>query len=694
MFTFRGLCGLLRRIFTRPRTNAAKALYAQSLLDIHSLSSCRTADRGADVATIAIIDTAGSEPDQADTATAVQTPEAKNANNLRPRLDSSNLTTPSLLKSRNPRSFVRAPGVLLKYGRDLTSLAEEGHFDGLCNRHSEADRLERVLQRMEKRNCVLTGEAGCGKTALVELLARRIAHDEVTLALRDARIFEIRLSKMVAGTKYRGEFEQRIEEMLRAAEVADNVVLFIDEMHCLWGAGRADGAPMDAANMFKPALARGGLRVIGATTSEEYHRYIARDKALARRFQELKVMPPNSELLFHMVRSQANRLAAHHNVALSDDVVRQSIALTNRFVASRTQPDKARDILDDTCVAVATTGGRVITKPDLLGVLSEKTGLSIARLTDHQRLRLRELPEELKRHVIGQEHAVETVASTLIQRRQDLGPEHRNLGSFLFAGSTGVGKTELARAVADVFFESRSNLLHLDMAEYTLPTTVHKLLGAPAGYVGCDREGILTGWLQSHETGVILFDEIEKAGEEVWSLLLGLLDEGRIRSGSGQSFDTRQYVIVLTTNAVTPEDMEGGSLGFTGGGDNPAPTDLLAGQFPREFLGRLDEVILFNPLSHHALRSIAELRISEAVDRLARSGVRVRYAMDQLVAYVLQGQENNGGGARAVAATIERKVVQPISAAVLMCDDERPLDVELDDRFFAGKPPRGTRRAQ
>lgn len=572
---------------------------------------------------------------------------------------------------------------ILQYGRDLTTLAAEGRFDGLCDRPREINRLEKILQRMQKRNCVLTGEAGAGKTALVELLSRRIARGEVAPPLMGLRVHEIRMGELVAGTKYRGQFEERVKGLLDTVERSEHTILFIDETHLLWGAGRAEGAPMDAANMFKPVLARGKVRVIGATTIEEYDRHIAQDPALARRFQEIRLDPADPELVFQMVRAQADQLAEYHHVLISDQTIRHAVELTDRHLAARSQPDKARDLLDDTCVTVSSRGASEICDTDLLEVLSEKTRLPITQLTEKDREQLRELPAKLKERIIGQDHAVKTVSARITQRRQGFNPGHRNLGAFLFAGSTGVGKTELARAIAEVFFQDTKALLHLDMAEYCLPTAIHKLLGAPAGYVGSEKEGMLPKWLRSRGSGVILFDEIEKAHEDVWFLLLSLLDEGRIHSGRGEPFDTRQCVVILTTNVLTSDDLQAGTLGFTMSKAKPDPVELLARHFPREFLARLDEAILFNAFSRQDMRTIAALRIAEAIGALRGRGLRIVCNEIELVDYVVARLENTGTGARGIAALVEKEVIHPISAALLNRSESKGIRIKLNGGFSA-----------
>jgi ATP-dependent Clp protease ATP-binding subunit ClpA len=571
--------------------------------------------------------------------------------------------------------------VLDRYGRELTSLAVKGAFDDLCDRSAEVDRLVDVLLKKQKGNGVLTGPAGVGKTALVELLARCIVRRGVPAVLQAARVFEISMGKLLAGTIYRGQFEQRLQDVVDAIMGIKGAILFIDEMHLIWGAGRAEGAPMDAANMLKPFLARGDIHLIGATTVEEYHQYIARDAALARRFEEIRLNEPDAALVRDMVARQATALSKHHRVAISDEVVAEAIALTDRYLPNRWQPDKSIDLLDASAVRVVRTGGQRLGRDDLLETLARQTGRPVAALADSDRAGLRDLAGNLKSQIIGQDDAIDKVVRTLIFRRQDLGSVERNLGTFLFAGESGVGKTELARSIARQFFGDDKALLHLDLAEYNEAGSVNRLIGSPPGFVGSEREGILVGWLHARPSGVILFDEIEKAHPDIHELLLGLLDNGRIRSARGEHLDTRQCVIVVTTNALTAEMMDRSPLGFTQAADRPHPVDILSKHFPVEFLNRFDELILFNPLGPKELRQILRLRLGEALARVTGKGICLEYdeakLLDELLAE-LAGQKSN---ARGVARLLERRVMQPLSMVLLDRGQAEPSTVSLDELF-------------
>ncbi|MBN2535769.1 MAG: ATP-dependent Clp protease ATP-binding subunit [Spirochaetales bacterium] len=572
---------------------------------------------------------------------------------------------------------------LLKYGRDLNGLASEGEFDSLCDRPEEIDRLLEVLLRKQKANPALTGPAGVGKTALVELLARYLVRDEnIPGPLKGTKVYEVSMGKLVAGTKYRGDFEERMTEVMDAIQDCAPAILFIDEMHLIWGAGRAEGIITDAANLLKPFLSRGTIRVIGATTVEEFHRYITQDAALARRFQEIRLDEPDEELTYRMVIAQAGALKTHHQVEIAENVIREAIRLTDRHLPAKFQPDKSVDLLDSTCVNVVREGKNTISIDDILNTLSRQTGRPISSLTGDIRNELRNLESELRKRVIGQDEAIEKVCGTLIHRRLDFGPEEKNLGSFLFAGQSGIGKTELARAVSAVFFGKRNSLLLLDLAEYNQAGSVNKLIGSPAGYIGSEKEGVLTDWLHTTGSGVILFDEIEKAHPDVHKLLLGLLDNGRITSSRGERLDCRQCVIILTTNALRIEDLKKKSVGFEQKETKPDVTDLLLDHFPMEFLARLDELILFHSLDDTHMKQIILLRLEEALARLKKRDIFLSYDNGNISDYLLAFLKKNRTGARGVERLIEKKILQPISHALLYHGGDGKVTVVLGDDFY------------
>lgn len=571
-------------------------------------------------------------------------------------------------------------GPLLEFGRDLTEEAATGAFDDLCDRPAQMKALFTILLRKEKRNPVLTGHAGVGKTALVELLARKLVNREVPPRLIGTRVFEISMGKLVAGTKYRGEFEGRFHAVMKALEEAEPAILFIDEFHLVWGAGRAEGAPLDAANMLKPMLDRGRLSVIGATTSEEYHRYIARDPALERRFDELPLEEPSGELLVAMVRKKAAGISQHHKVKIPEPLVLRAIELTDLHLPNLHQPDKSVSLLDRAAAGAVAREEvlQELTEADLLKALEEQTGRPLTKPNDEQRASLLTLGQKLRERIIGQDEAIEKVAATLIFRLQRLGEENRNLASFLFVGSTGVGKTELAKSLAIALFGGLDHLLLLNMEQYQGYDAIQRLLGS-SGFHATSEDGVLASWLYARGTGVIVFDEIEKASAQVRNLLLGMLDRGRIRDARGDELDTRQCVIVLTSNALRPGAK--GSLGLVK--DRKDIVAMLADDFPRELLGRLDEIILFRDLEDAHLREILRKQLREGLERFGREGVAVRYDENQLLEHLLRGlQEAKSTGARGIKRLLERALEQPLAMALAGYSGPKPVTVVLGNEFY------------
>lgn len=574
--------------------------------------------------------------------------------------------------------------ILSRYGRELTVLAKQKNFDDLEDRPVEIDHLMTILARKYKGNCIITGPAGVGKTALVELLARRITQDQCDVFLKNTKIWEIAMSKVLAGTRYRGDFEERLHEILQRLSAIKPAILFLDEFHLIWGAGRAEGVVMDASNILKPFLVRKEIPVIGATTTEEYYKYIAQDQALARRFDELCLQEPSPELVQRMVQRQAQSLSQYHQIKIETLAIDQAIALTNRHVPHRWQPDKAVDLLDNACVLAKRNQHSDLEPYDLLETLSRQTGRSIGQLTGEDCQLLQNLAKNMKNKIIGQDHAIEKVVSTLIYRFQELGTPERPLGTFLFVGDTGVGKTELARVLTKSYFHSLHNLLHIDLAEYSQPGSLHRLIGTPVGFIDSDQPGILISWLHQHSTGVILFDEIEKAHLEVQQLLLGLLDNGRVQSSRGEKMEVRPYVIILTTNAVTHRQLQRSKPGFGVAKSEIPAMELLNDHFPREFLGRMDEIILFYSLGKEELIRILDLRLQEALERLEHRKIHVTFDHDNMLTYLSNELEQNQTGARGIVRLLETQLLQPIAEVIL--GSHPPLQVEIEPDFYKHKP--------
>ncbi len=580
----------------------------------------------------------------------------------RHRAEGPTRTDPASGPSRPPR---RTP-TLDRHGHDLTADARAGRLDPVIGRDSEIAQVVEVLARRSKNNPVLLGEPGVGKTAVVEGIATRVVEDRVPGALRGVRIVAVDLGGMVAGTKYRGEFEERLTAVLREASHPD-VVLFVDELHMIVGAGAGQEGTMDAASMLKPALARGELRLIGATTTAEYRRHVEPDAALARRLATITVEEPTPEQALAVLDGSASRYEAHHRVVLPPATRRAAVELTTKHVHDRRLPDKALDALDRAAARVRTrsvdTGGTdtpTVTPADVAQVVADTTGLPVADLTEDDRLRLMDLDVRVRSRVVGQDPAVETVVDAVLTGRAGLADPSRPIASLLFVGPTGVGKTELARALASAVHGSDAGLVRFDMAEFAEKHTVSRLTGAPPGYVGHDRPGELTEAVRRRPSSVVLFDEIEKAHPDVVAVLLGILDAGRLTDTHGRTTSFTDTVVIMTSNLAAAELAVAGE--HVEAAREPVMTVLRRSLRP-ELLGRIDDVVLFSPLSAERLGQIVELLLASTRERLAARDVTLRVTPAALA--LLSGRTDRRSGARGLRQVVAREVERPIARRIV-----------------------------
>ncbi|SDP36329.1 ATP-dependent Clp protease ATP-binding subunit ClpC [Klenkia soli] len=632
--------------------------------------------------------------------------------------------TLQLAAEQGPAEPSSSTPTLDRYGRDLTQAARDGQLDPVIGRAAEIEQTVDVLARRTKNNPVLIGEAGVGKTAVVEGIAQLVVGDEVPDVLRGRRVVELDLTAMVAGTKHRGDFEERMTAVIAEVRAhADEVLLFVDELHTVVGAGAAQGSA-GAADMLKPALARGELHLIGATTLDEYRRGIEADPALERRFQPVHVAEPSTADAVAILHGLRERYEDHHHVRFTDEALVAAVELSDRYLGDRRLPDKAIDLVDqagarrrrragaptadragleqqvarltaekDAAVAaeqyeraselrdqvvaaqqqLAQAGDAVpeVTVDDVAEVLSRATGIPVAQLTEADRERLLRLEDLLHRRVVGQDDAVEVVAEAVRRSRVGLGDPDRPIGSFLFLGPTGVGKTELAKALAEALFGDEDLMVRLDMSEYQERHTVSRLIGSPPGYVGYEDAGQLTEAVRRRPYSVVLLDEVEKAHPDVFHTLLQVLDDGRLTDSRGRTVDFRNTVVVMTSNLGS--DLVAGNrepLGFgssTRSRDDGLRTALLRrlkDSFRPEFLNRIDEIVVFRPLETEQLAEITELLLAGTRDRLTAQGIAVEFSADAVRWLAQRGHEPEFG-ARPLRRAIQRSVDNPVSRLVL-----------------------------
>ena len=554
------------------------------------------------------------------------------------------------------------------YCENLTSKAREGKLDDIVGRDREIYRTIQILSRRQKNNPCLIGEAGVGKTAIAEGLAERIARGNVPVGLKDKEIFLLDLTSLVAGTQFRGQFEQRVKGLLSEVKAAGNIILFIDEIHTITSAGESEGA-MNAGNILKPALSRGEIQVIGATTFNEYRKYIEKDQALERRFQPVRVEEPSVADTLAVMNGIKKYYEEHHHVQVDADVLSAIVTLSERYITDRYLPDKAIDLLDEAAaarrIAENSSEKKALTPADIARVVSKASGVPAERVGEAERERLAQLEQRLAAEVIGQPRAVASVAAAIRRSRTGLRENNRPIGAMLFLGPTGVGKTQLARTLAKGWFGSEKALLRFDMSEYMERHTVARLIGAPPGYVGHDEGGQLTEAVRRRPYSVVLFDEIEKAHSDIQNLLLQILEDGTLTDAQGRRADFSNTIILLTSN-LGARCLAGQTapMGFGAAGAEKDRCGQQAIREAREFfrpelMGRLDETVLFDPLGPEQLAGIADRLLCELEERAAGQGYTLRHTA--AAAKALAGDKVPPYGARELRRTVSRAVEQALA---------------------------------
>lgn len=604
---------------------------------------------------------------------------------------------------------------LYKYGRSLTEEAMENKYDPVIGREKETERILQILARRTKNNPCLIGEAGVGKTAVVEGLAKIFVSGNVPEELKNKNIFSLDLTSMLAGAKYRGDFEERIKSCIDEVASVGNVILFIDEIHTIVGAGAAEGA-IDAANIIKPQLARGELQIIGATTIEEYRKYIEKDSALERRFQPVMINEPNENQTIEIIKGIKDKYEKYHNAVISDEVIKSAVNLSVRYINDRFLPDKAIDVIDEAaskakikCVRenekksgekkfsddeVITLEGLEkafkiqkcsdnepveITVEDTAGVVSEWTGIPVNRISKDEEEKLLSLEKSLSERVIGQEKAVVAVARAIRRSRIGLKEPERPMGSFIFMGPTGVGKTALSRAAAELIFDSKKNLIKIDMSEYMEKHSVSKIIGAPPGYAGYDEGGVLTDRIRRHPYCVLLFDEVEKAHPDVLNILLQILEDGVLTDSRGRKTSFKNTLIILTSNIGSEIMTDSVKIGFaekSDSGRSERAKEELKKHFKPELINRLDEIVVFDSLGMESLNEIACKLLDELAERAEKIGIKISYEND-IPARLIDESEIRKFGARYIKRTISEKIENLISQQLIEGHIKKGEDIEI-----------------
>ena len=621
---------------------------------------------------------------------------------------------------------------LNQYGKDLTELAKQNKLDPVIGRENEIERVIEILSRRTKNNPVLIGEPGVGKTAVVEGLAQMIYENNVPEILKGKRVVSLDMASMIAGAKYRGEFEERLKKALQEIKTAKNVILFIDEIHTIVGAGSAEGA-MDAANILKPLLSRGEIQVIGATTLNEYRKYIEKDSALERRFQSVIVEEPSIDDTIEILKGLKDKYEAHHKVKITDEAIKEATILSERYITDRFLPDKAIDLIDEACSKAKIksltkpesyknlekelekkskekeeaiisqnfekaakirdeekelkdkikeqdenwkhqekNNDVSISKEDICAVVSAWTKIPATKLTETETEKLKNLDKELKKRVIGQDEAIDVLSKAIKRARVGLKDANRPIGSFMFLGPTGVGKTELTKALATNMFGTENSMIRLDMSEYMEPHSVSKLIGSPPGYVGYDDGGQLTEQVRRKPYSIILFDEIEKAHPDVFNMLLQILDDGRLTDSNGRTVSFKNTVIIMTSNTGARNIVENKTIGFASKEDANSTYEKnksevmaeLKRTFRPEFLNRLDEIIVFKKLDKDSVKKIAKIMVDKSIEKLKEKDIKIDVE-DSIVDFIAKVGFDDNYGARPLKRAVQSKIEDKIAEEIL-----------------------------
>jgi ATP-dependent Clp protease ATP-binding subunit ClpC len=597
------------------------------------------------------------------------------------------------------------------FGRDLSQMARDGKLDPIIGRRDEMRTLARILTQKRKSNAIIVGEAGVGKTGVVEGFAQRIISDEAPESLRGKRIIEISMAGILAGTKHRGEFEERMQHLIDEASQNQDTILFIDEIHTVLGAG-GEGAS-DAANILKPALARGNLHCIGATTITEFRNYIEKDSALERRFQIVWVEEPTRVEAVEILKGLRRKFEEHHNVEISDSAIEAAVDLSIRYLPDFHLPDKAIDLIDQACATAlikSLSGGAVVMTPttieraEIAAAVSQRSRIPVERLTEDEAQRLLSMEEKLKHRVIGQDEAVQAISTAIRTAKAGLKDPHKPIGVFLFVGATGTGKTELAKALAEFLFDNERRLIRIDMSEYMERHAVSRLIGAPPGYLGHDEEGQLTGPVRTHPYSVVLFDEIEKAHPEVLDIFLQIFDDGRLTDSHGRHVSFAETVIVLTSNLGSAGEPSAHPLGFlpdhAAGKELDAATQAyrqgimtaIRSELRPELINRIQHIVYFYPLGEAVVRQIIDKFLGKLRARLEDREIDLALT-DAAYALLMQEGFDPRYGAREMERAVDRLLVQPLGKALLegRFPPGAELKVDAQDRQLVLEDTTGTR---